>query len=243
VEYPTHYEILGLSPTSTADEVRVAYRRLIRRHHPDLAGGAGQAITLRLNAAKHTLLDTERRANYDRELWRGATAASMQAGGRPASRGDAARPTSATGRMPASPKNARTRPRRSERRQPAGHPVWTLLSVGAIVGLVMATAIIFIVCYRAPFALDSPRLVPLIGVAVAWVNLGMRKPPLMIRLAVLGSGLLLPLFAAGLGVASRLADAVSPLVLVALFAASLAVAVARFSSRRASATGALRHAG
>jgi hypothetical protein len=218
VEDPTHYETLGLSPTSTIDEIRSAYRQLIRMHHPDLTGGAGQAITLRLNAAKHTLLDPERRADYDRTLVPRMRAATVGTAERPVSHRPAAR-------------------------ESGSHPVLTSLSLGGLAGLVAATAIIFALCYRAPFALDNPRLLPLIGIAVAWVNLGMRKPPTLIRLAGWGSGLLFPLFAAGVPVASRFADAVSPLVLVALFVASAAVAVARFSSRRASVTGPLRHAG
>ncbi|CAN5399952.1 hypothetical protein BH09ACT1_BH09ACT1_16990 [soil metagenome] len=211
-------------------------------HHPDLAGGAGEAVTLRLNAAKYTLLDTERRAIYDQALWRGAKAASPQAPERPAPGAPPTRPSPATGRRPAPPSTPRVRDHRSVSRERGSHPAWAFLSLGALVAMVTATTIIFAACYRAPFALDNPRLVPLIGIALAWLDFGMRKPPVLVRLAVLGSGLLLPLFAARIPVAVSLADAVSPLVLVALSVASLAVGVSRFSSRRVSAAGAHRHA-
>ncbi|MCG8695166.1 MAG: J domain-containing protein [Minwuiales bacterium] len=33
------YEVLGLSPNATADEVKAAYRRLAKKYHPDLNPG------------------------------------------------------------------------------------------------------------------------------------------------------------------------------------------------------------
>lgn len=47
------YRILGLQPGASLDEVRAAYRRLIRRVHPDLGGSS--ALTATLNAAKEVL--------------------------------------------------------------------------------------------------------------------------------------------------------------------------------------------
>jgi hypothetical protein len=47
------YRVLGLEPGASADEVREAYRRLMRRVHPDL-GGSG-ALAAMINAAKQVL--------------------------------------------------------------------------------------------------------------------------------------------------------------------------------------------
>ena len=47
--------VLGLSEGATAEEVRAAHRRLIRRVHPDVGGSADLAA--RINRAKDVLLD------------------------------------------------------------------------------------------------------------------------------------------------------------------------------------------
>jgi hypothetical protein len=47
------YRILGLPPGASLEEVRAAYRRLIRRVHPDM-GGSGP-LTAMINAAKELL--------------------------------------------------------------------------------------------------------------------------------------------------------------------------------------------
>src|ERR1700712_1539651 len=57
MDSPTHHELLCVSPDATADEIRASYRRLIRIYHPDVAGDAGAAMTLRLNEAQDALLN------------------------------------------------------------------------------------------------------------------------------------------------------------------------------------------
>lgn len=47
------YRVLGLEAGASVEEVRAAYRRLIRKVHPDLGGSA--ALTAMLNAAKDRL--------------------------------------------------------------------------------------------------------------------------------------------------------------------------------------------
>jgi hypothetical protein len=47
------YRVLGLPPGASLDEVRAAYRRLIRRVHPDLGGSS--ALAAMINAAKELL--------------------------------------------------------------------------------------------------------------------------------------------------------------------------------------------
>ena len=46
-------QVLGLAPGASVEDVRAAYRRLIRRVHPDLGGTS--ALAALLNAAKERL--------------------------------------------------------------------------------------------------------------------------------------------------------------------------------------------
>lgn len=63
---PTHYQVLGVVPSASLDEVRTAYRAAARTCHPD-SGGSVDAMQ-RLNEAWHVLSDPGRRAAYDRSL-------------------------------------------------------------------------------------------------------------------------------------------------------------------------------
>ena len=65
----THYDVLGVRPTAGAEEIRAAYLRLARRHHPDHAGGSEETMQA-VNAAWHVLGDPSRRRSYDREIGR-----------------------------------------------------------------------------------------------------------------------------------------------------------------------------
>lgn len=56
-----------MPPTASADEIRVAYRRLAQQAHPDRAGGSAARMA-DLNAAWHVLRDPGRRALYDATL-------------------------------------------------------------------------------------------------------------------------------------------------------------------------------
>lgn len=60
----THYDVLGVAPDSTASEVRAAYRRLARLHHPDARGSAERMAEV--NEAWRVLGDPARRREYDR---------------------------------------------------------------------------------------------------------------------------------------------------------------------------------
>lgn len=82
----THYEVLGISVRAGPDEVRSAYRRAARAHHPD-AGGDARAMT-ELNAAWHVLRDPGRRAAYDRLLARRPAAGQARTAPAPATEPD-----------------------------------------------------------------------------------------------------------------------------------------------------------
>ena len=39
---PTHYDVLGVAPSANVDQIREAYRRLAREHHPDRTATNGR---------------------------------------------------------------------------------------------------------------------------------------------------------------------------------------------------------
>jgi curved DNA-binding protein CbpA len=65
-----HYQTLGVAAGASHLELRAAYRRLMREHHPDLRPGdpAAEAMTRRLTEAWAVLGRPGRRAAYDRTL-------------------------------------------------------------------------------------------------------------------------------------------------------------------------------
>jgi curved DNA-binding protein CbpA len=64
------YEVLGVDPTVTDEELRRAHRRLVRHHHPDHAPPEARAEATRrvqtINLAYGLVRDPERRAHHDR---------------------------------------------------------------------------------------------------------------------------------------------------------------------------------
>jgi len=65
---PNHYEVLGLPPTATAEQIKKKYRELARLFHPDVNSSpdAEQKI-LSVNQAYRVLGDPDRRSAYDAE--------------------------------------------------------------------------------------------------------------------------------------------------------------------------------
>ncbi len=60
----TLYEILGVEPTATDEELRRAYRMSAKRAHPDRGGDAARMAEI--NVAYETLSDPPRRLHYDK---------------------------------------------------------------------------------------------------------------------------------------------------------------------------------
>lgn len=69
---PTHYDTLHIAPSASAAEIRDAYRRLAREHHPDhrvSSGSAAGSVSMpAINEAYRVLSDPARRAVYDAGL-------------------------------------------------------------------------------------------------------------------------------------------------------------------------------
>ena len=62
------YDVLGVKKSASEDELRKAFRKLAKQHHPDLNPGKKEAEARfkEINAAYDLLSDKEKRARYDR---------------------------------------------------------------------------------------------------------------------------------------------------------------------------------
>ncbi len=80
VQFRDYYETLGVSRSATSEEIKSAFRKLARKHHPDLAKDkkAAEEKFKGINEAYEVLSDPEKRKKYD-EYGQGW----QQAGGQP----------------------------------------------------------------------------------------------------------------------------------------------------------------
>jgi DnaJ-class molecular chaperone len=64
----TPYEVLGVKPNASAEEIRKVYRKLAKQYHPDLNPGKPEAEARfkAVSGAYDLLSDPEKRARYDR---------------------------------------------------------------------------------------------------------------------------------------------------------------------------------
>jgi DnaJ-class molecular chaperone len=74
----SYYETLGLKRDASQKEIKAAYRRLARKHHPDVNPGdrSAEGRFKEINRAFEVLSDADKRAKYDRygESWEQAEA-------------------------------------------------------------------------------------------------------------------------------------------------------------------------
>ena len=66
VQFRDYYEVLGVSRTATQEEIQRAYRKLARKHHPDVNKAADAEEKFKeINEAHEVLKDPEKRKKYD----------------------------------------------------------------------------------------------------------------------------------------------------------------------------------
>jgi len=79
-----YYDVLGVPRTASEKEISAAFRKLARKHHPDLNAGDKQAEKRfkEISEAHEVLSDTKKRKLYDEfgENWASAQAAGVQPG-------------------------------------------------------------------------------------------------------------------------------------------------------------------
>ncbi|GGA95062.1 DnaJ C-terminal domain-containing protein [Puia dinghuensis] len=67
MDFIDYYKILGVNKNATQDDIRTAYRKLARKHHPDLNPNDKEANKKfqQINEANEVLSDPEKRKKYD----------------------------------------------------------------------------------------------------------------------------------------------------------------------------------
>jgi molecular chaperone DnaJ len=79
-----YYEVLGLSRTASAEEIKKAHRKLVRQFHPDVNKNNPAATEKfkEVQEAYDVLSDPSKRSNYD-QFGHAGVGASVGTGGRP----------------------------------------------------------------------------------------------------------------------------------------------------------------
>ena len=141
-----HYATLGVERGATRRDVVQAYRRLVRRHHPD--AGGDPARFLEVQAAYDILGDAQARARYDLQF----------------------APRPAPPPPPPPPRAAHaTRVHRYATTPPPGLPTPSSSALGVAVTLGLGTFVLPAVAAAVVFRAHGPVLMLLLGLAAALV--------------------------------------------------------------------------
>ena len=74
MEFKDYYQVLGVERGAPEADIKKAYRKLVRKHHPDVNKAADAQVRMQaLNEAWEVLQDPEKRAAYDQlgQRWQG----------------------------------------------------------------------------------------------------------------------------------------------------------------------------
>lgn len=76
-----YYDMLGVQPDATPEEIKTAYRRLAKKYHPDKTNGDKdkEALFVQIKQAYETLSDNAARAKYDESGRGGHTPIQLEA--------------------------------------------------------------------------------------------------------------------------------------------------------------------
>ncbi len=193
-------------------------------YHPDVAGAAGAAMTIRLGDAQRVLLNPELRSRVDGPGFHSAAA------GKPAPSTQRASQFAHDFSRPNPPFRPAGRASVVARRSAA----WDILATSAIAVIVISTIAIFAFTYSGPIGGISPHQIPPVVIALVWMAAGLSRPPGFTWLLLGASMLLWPLAASGIWPITALVTASPEWVWATLTASFVSAIVLRVAAPRVS---------